>query len=146
MPTDHAFLESIDLFAELDPQMRKKIAAHFETLRITGGEVLIRRGEAAEVFYVLFAGQVMVYYREGRALVLTQRGDLLGCGSVVQPFRYAATAVALTDGELLRISAPRLRALIDAEGPAGGRIFDAIQTVLAERRAVLAGVPGPDPA
>jgi hypothetical protein len=29
MPTDHAFLESIDLFAELDPQTRKKIARHF---------------------------------------------------------------------------------------------------------------------
>jgi hypothetical protein len=37
MPIDHTFLESIDLFAELDPQMRKSIAAHFETLRITGG-------------------------------------------------------------------------------------------------------------
>lgn len=146
MPIDHAFLESIALFAELDPQMRKNIAAHFETLRITGGEVLIRRGEAADVFYVLFAGQVMVYYREGRALVLTQRGDLLGCGSVVPPFRYAATAVALTDGELLRISAPRLRALIDAEGPAGNRICHTIQTVLAERRAVLASTHGPAPA
>jgi hypothetical protein len=27
MPTDHAFLETIDLFAELDPQTRKKSPA-----------------------------------------------------------------------------------------------------------------------
>ncbi|MFO7497423.1 MAG: cyclic nucleotide-binding domain-containing protein [Desulfobacterales bacterium] len=104
---------------------------------------MIRRGETAEVFYVLFAGQVMVCYQEGRALVLARKGDLLGCGSVVPPFRYAATAVALTDGELLRISAPRLRALIGAEGRAGGRIFHSIQAVLAKRRAVLANVSGP---
>ncbi|MFY9942509.1 MAG: hypothetical protein WAK57_10080 [Desulfobacterales bacterium] len=48
MPTDHAFLESIDLFAELDPQMRKSIAAHFETLRITGGLPSCKTGQPFE--------------------------------------------------------------------------------------------------
>lgn len=146
MPTDQAFLESISLFAELDSQTRRKIATHFETLRITGGEVLARRGEAAEVFYVLFSGQIMIYYQEGRAIILSRRGDLLGCGSLVPPFRFAATAVALTDGELLRIPAPLLRNLMGSEGRQGGRIFQKIQRVLAERRAVLTDDPKMDSA
>ena len=82
---------------------------------------------------------VMVSYKNDRAISLHSKGDLVGLSVGVVPSVYKGTAVALTEGELLAISRQDLVDLIQGHNELGDKIMKKMSAVAAERSAIVDG-------
>lgn len=140
MPTDIATLQSLELFQELQPDEIDEIAALANPMRITEGEVLTRRNDPAHSFYVVISGNYMIYFKEGRAFTIHEKGEIIGMATVITPFRYRGTTVALTDGEVLRIAGNKFLETVQNNSSLAEKLMRRINDALA-RRAPIAEVP-----
>ena len=130
---DFQFFKSLDIFQDLSPNELEKIARIVHPMKTREGEEFIRVDEPAETFYVILSGNYMVYFKDGRAFTLHYKGDIVGWSTVVTPFRYVGTVVALTDGDVLTLSGQDFRRLIQQNAVLGGKIMKRIYTVMRER-------------
>jgi CRP-like cAMP-binding protein len=133
MPTDAETIRSLDLFSELNDIELETVAALFHPMRVNEGETLIRRGETAHTFFIVLEGNFMISFKEGRAITLHQKGDVMGWSSVVTPFRYTGTAVALTDGGVLTMTGDEFSRLIQSDAALGDKIMNKLNPIIAER-------------
>ncbi len=133
MPTDAIILESLDIFSDFTPKEIEKINALVHHQRLMEGEVLICRGDHAKTFYVMIVGNFMVHFKEGTAFTLHNRGDIMGWSSILAPFQYNGTAVALTEGEVLAIEGSELLELIQSDSVIGDKLMKKINPIVGER-------------
>ncbi len=133
MPTDIDTLRSLDLFSELGDTELETVAALFHPLWVKEGEILIRRGETASAFFIVMEGNFMISFKEGRAITLHRKGDVIGWSAVVTPFRYTGTAVALTDGRVLTMAGDEFSRLIQSDAALGDKIMNKLNPIIAER-------------
>jgi CRP-like cAMP-binding protein len=133
MPTDIQTLKSLDLFGELTSEELQQVAAIIHPMRVSEGEILTQRGEPAQMFYVVLKGNFMISFKEGRAFTLHEQGDIIGWSTIVTPFRYTGTAVALTDGEVLTLQGDDFLQVIQGESSIGDKIMNKINPIIAER-------------
>ncbi len=133
MPTDIDTLRSLDLFSELGETELETITALFHPLWVKEGETLIRRGDTASAFFIVLEGNFMISFKEGRAITLHRKGDVMGWSAVVTPFRYTGTAVALTDGRVLTMAGDEFSRLIQSDSALGDKIMNKLNPIIAER-------------
>jgi CRP-like cAMP-binding protein len=81
----------------------------------------------------------MLYFKEGRAMTLHKEGDIMGWSTIVTPFQYKGTAVALTDGEVLSMSGQEFLQLIQGNSSIGDKIMKKINKIIAERMPFITG-------
>ncbi len=133
MPTDIQTLKSLDLFEELTSEELTQIAPMIHPMKISEGELLTQRGEPATVFYVALKGNFIISFKDGQAFTLHNRGDIIGWSTIVTPFLYTGTAVALTDGEVLALNGDDFLQVIQGESSIGDKIMSKINPIIAER-------------
>jgi len=137
-------LQKLEIFADLEPAERAKLAAEFETLTLKRGDVLVRQGETADALFVVVSGRFAVMVA-GRKAALSE----IGAGQPVGEIAFftggerTATVTALRDSLVLKLS----RAEFDQVSAKNPAIWRALTSTLARRLAAsnsASAVP-PDP-
>lgn len=115
MATDVQTLQSLELFKELNGDELEKIANLATPFRVQEGEVLTRRNDLAHTLYVVLSGNYMIYFRGGQAFTIHDRGEIIGMATLMTPFYYRGTTVALTEGEVLSIPGDKFQELVQSD-------------------------------
>jgi uncharacterized membrane protein len=105
MPCDPAMFSKIKLFEQLDEGDREVLAGVVDTTQLQPGQTLFQAGEPGESLFVVQSGEIELFIKDtaGQKIVLTvsRAGDVFGELSLLDSGPRTATAVALTESELL---------------------------------------------
>ena len=111
-----ALLAGTSLFADFDAASLHKMVPAFEYHRIRGGETLLQQGEPSDGMYVVLAGRLRVFVEEAngdeRMVGEVGRGECVGEMGVLIGGPRSATARAVRDSELVRLSPAAFEALV----------------------------------
>jgi len=141
--TEHG-LDAVEIFDDLTPDERARLAAELDTLSFKRGEILVRQGETADALYIVVTGRFVVTLEGSRQPIAE-----LGPGQPVGEIAFlaggvrTATVTALRDSLVLRLGRQDFEAL-SAKSPSIWRTL----TVAMARRVAEANVsrpPPPDP-
>jgi CRP/FNR family cyclic AMP-dependent transcriptional regulator len=93
------------MFELLDAGDRIELAKVVDTHRLPASEILFQAGEPGESLFIVRSGQIELFIKDtaGQKIVLTiaEEGNMFGELSLLDSGPRTATAVALTDAELL---------------------------------------------
>src|SRR5919107_625046 len=107
MSVDHAALEGVEFFELLGDDERRALAEVVDLVRLDEGQTLFRAGDPGESLYLVRAGEVELYITDnvGQKITLdtATRGDFFGEIALLDEQSRTATAVALTDTELIEL-------------------------------------------
>ena len=105
MGCDVSLLSGIEFFELLQEEDRLALANVVDSLELATGETLFQAGEPGESLFVVRSGSIELFIKDtvGQKIVLTvsETGDLFGELSLLDSGPRTATAVALSDTELL---------------------------------------------
>jgi CRP-like cAMP-binding protein len=94
-------LSKVDLFQGLSAPVLQKIAESLTTVHFQEGDVIVRRGDAGEIFYIIESGSVKVYDIGMGDSVSSEHilkdGDYFGERALLMDEPRAASVAALTD-------------------------------------------------
>ncbi|HPH94649.1 MAG TPA: cyclic nucleotide-binding domain-containing protein [Anaerolineaceae bacterium] len=102
-----ALLKNIHLFRRLADAEVEKIAAQFEPVALSDGQILFKQGDPAESFYIILNGKVKITRRrqnQVRQLATLIKGDYFGEEALITHSSRSATITAIADSTLLRLS------------------------------------------
>lgn len=139
MSTDIQILKSLDLFADLNFGELEKIAPLMHMMKVTEGEVLTRKDEPARTFFIVLSGNFMLSFKKERSFTLHNKGNIIGWSTVVTPFQYRGTAIALTDGLVLSMPGQEFLRLIQSDSALGDKIMRKINKIVSERMPYVTG-------
>ncbi|MBC2696607.1 MAG: cyclic nucleotide-binding domain-containing protein [Desulfobacteraceae bacterium] len=139
MSSDIQTLKSLDFFADLNFGELEQIAPLMHLMKVTEGEVLTRKGEPARTFFIILSGNFMLSFKEERSFTLHNKGNIIGWSTVVTPFRYTGTAIALTDGLVLYMAGQEFLRLIQSYSALGDKIMRKINKIISERMPYVTG-------
>jgi small-conductance mechanosensitive channel/CRP-like cAMP-binding protein len=131
---------TVDLFARLDDEQRRTIAARAAMRTFGTGEAIVRAGDAGHSMFVICEGSVgVVLPGNGRDVATIERGGHFGEMSLLTGEPRSATVVARGDTTVLEIDAESFRAIaasdpeameaVAAAAVARGAELDAARTV-----------------
>jgi uncharacterized membrane protein len=133
MGCDVALLAGIEFFALLQEQDRQALADVVDAISLKTGETLFNAGEPGESLFVVRSGSVELFIKDtvGQKIVLTisEAGDLFGELSLLDSGPRTATAVALTDTELLMLDRDDLLLLFQKRPDAALNMLAAMSTM-----------------
>jgi len=137
-------LDGVDIFADLDPAERSRLAAELETIALKRGDVLVRQGETADALYIVVTGRFAITV-DGRRQAIAE----LGPGQPVGEIAFlaggprTATVTALRDSVVLRLGRAEFEQL-SGKNPG---MLRTLTVTLARRLAEtnVAQAPPPDP-
>ncbi len=139
MSTDIQTLKSLDLFTDLNFGELEKIAPLMHLMKVAEGEVLTRKGESARTFFIVLSGNFMLSFKKERSFTLHNKGNIIGWSTVVTPFQYRGTAIALTDGLVLSMPGQEFLRLIQSDSTLGDKIMRKINKTVSERMPYTTG-------
>jgi len=133
MGCDVALLEGIEFFALLQEEDRQALADVVDAISLKTGETLFNAGEPGESLFVVRSGSVELFIKDtvGQKIVLTisEAGDLFGELSLLDSGPRTATAVALSDTELLMLDRDDLLLLFQKRPDAALNMLAAMSTM-----------------
>lgn len=107
--------EAIDLLEDLPGQARQALLARDKRVTLEAGEALFEAGGPAEALYIVNKGTLGIYVNRpgtGRHLLaLVRHGEVVGEMAVISGRPRSASAIAIRDCELVKLSAAEFRAL-----------------------------------
>jgi len=105
MSCDSVLLKGISVFELLHDDDRDELAKVVDVSTLKVGQTLFEAGEPGESMFIVRSGSIELYIKDtaGQKIVLTvaEEGELFGELSMLDSGPRTATAVALTDAELL---------------------------------------------
>ena len=105
MSCDSVLLKGISVFELLHDDDRDELAKVVDLAPLKVGQTLFEAGEPGESMFIVRSGSIELYIKDtaGQKIVLTvaEEGELFGELSMLDSGPRTATAVALTDAELL---------------------------------------------
>jgi CRP/FNR family cyclic AMP-dependent transcriptional regulator len=105
MPCEPDLLDGIEMFGRLDEDDRIALAKVIDELSLTSGHTLFQTGDPGDALYVIKSGEIELFIKDtaGQKIVLTtaQQGDMFGELAMLDSGPRTATALALTDSEVL---------------------------------------------
>ncbi len=132
-------LEGLDLFKDLMPEEKQRLARGLRHTPFATGEVMTRQGAEAHWLYIMEEGHASVRVSEGgieREVAVIQAPSFFGEMSLMTGEPRSATVVAVTDTECFRLEKSTFREVLQ-ERPA---LAEKIAEVLTRRRAELLAV------
>ena len=126
-------IKQLAIFRDLDPDEWTELYPLLRHVWVIEGEQLIRQGDRAHTFFVILNGHFMIHYRDGRALTLNKKGDIIGWSSVIRPFQDTGSVTALTRGDLLAIPGARFLELLQSNAPLGDKLIKKISEIVQMR-------------
>lgn len=94
------FIESIDLFENLNEEERQEIARSLERITFAAGEPIVRQGDKGDSMFFIEQGRVRIVLESGGVmsqLAVLDKGQFLGEMSLLTGERRTATAIAMKD-------------------------------------------------
>lgn len=105
MPCDSSFLANIRMFENLNEDDRIALAKVVDELKVPAGHTLFQAGDPGDSLFIVRVGEVELFIKDtaGQRIVLTtaQPGDMFGEVAMLDSGSRTATALALTDCEVL---------------------------------------------
>lgn len=105
MPCDPSFLANIQMFELLNEGDRVALAAVVDELTVPEGHTLFQAGDPGDSLFIVRSGEIELFIKDtaGQKIVLTtsEAGDMFGELAMLDTGPRTATAVALTDSEVL---------------------------------------------
>jgi CRP-like cAMP-binding protein len=130
-------LQDVHFLSEIGPRHLEQLAEMAEVCDFDAHQVIFREGEPAECVYLVVSGnvslQVCAENTGSKHIVDVGPGELLGWSSLTCHRRFAATAVALTRTQMIRIDAERLQAICDEDPEFGYEFMRRAMLALAKR-------------
>ncbi|MCK4467685.1 MAG: Crp/Fnr family transcriptional regulator [Desulfobacterales bacterium] len=139
MSVDTNIIDSLNLFEDLSHAEMEEIASLMRRIRVTEGEAITRRNAPAHTIFILLSGNFMVFFKDGRSYTLHNKGDVIGLSTVVLPFYYTGTAVALSDGVVLSMPGQELLRLIESNPVLSNKIMKKINQIVSARLPFVTG-------
>jgi CRP-like cAMP-binding protein len=139
MSVEVEILEPLSFFEGMKYDELLEFASLLDYRSVKKGEVVVRKGTPALTFFIILSGKFQISAEEGPSVTIDRKGEIMGWSTVVAPFQYRGTVVALEDGELLHISSRDFMILIQNDNELGEKIMKKIEKVAAERRAIFSG-------
>jgi small-conductance mechanosensitive channel/CRP-like cAMP-binding protein len=144
-PDVKARLGGIDFLSGVSPEVLDKLAEGTVSALYAPGEAIIREGESGNELYVIERGtvQVTVSRDEGpRAPVASlTAGHFFGEAALLREEKRSATVIAVTDCELLVISAGAFRAAAALDASIAERLTQKLASRLTELRNAVTDTP-----
>jgi universal stress protein A len=110
------FLKQTPLFHTMTFGQLRALVAHLEARHVQAGEVIFTEGTYGQQLYLIMVGQVRIVAAYGRpeahTLVTLKARDFFGDRGIFERTRHQATAIAVTDTELLLLGADAFRQAI----------------------------------
>lgn len=129
-----ARLAAVPLFAGAGRRQLEQIASMCTEVSVTAGQVLCREGGPGHEFFVLEHGSAEVTV-DGRRVAEVGPGDFFGELALLDGGARTATVTALTDGQVLVLTAAEFAGLLDSEPSVAVRMLPAIGRRLRAQRA-----------
>lgn len=105
MPCDPSFLVNIKMFELLNEDDRIALAKVVDELNVPEGHTLFQAGDPGDSLFIIQSGEIELFIKDtaGQKIVLTtaQPGDMFGELAMLDTGPRTATAVALSDSEVL---------------------------------------------
>ena len=105
MPCDPSFLANIQMFELLNEGDRVALAAVVDELSVPAGHTLFQAGDPGDSLFIVRTGEIELFIKDtaGQRIVLTTSGagDMFGELAMLDTGPRTATALALTDSEVL---------------------------------------------
>ena len=133
MSVDKSLLQTLDIFEEFEDEELDEIAPLMQFWKVMEGETIMKMGEPAQTFFIVLKGNYLVYFKNGRAFTLHEKGSIMGWSTVVTPFTYKGTAIALTDGEVLAMRGQDFNSILQSNASLTEKIMYKINEVADER-------------
>jgi CRP-like cAMP-binding protein len=132
-----AQLKSHEVFQFLRPEQVNAISSAAEELSYTAGDVVFKRGEPADGFFVVLEGQVALRLPrpDGVNLLIDEvtEGGIFGSCVCFQIHTYTLSATCSTDARILKIEASTLKKLMDDDPLMGYAIQTLVSRVYFKR-------------
>ena len=133
MGCDVSQLSGIEFFELLKEEDRNELANVIDAVKLNGGETLFHTGDPGESLFVVRSGSIELYIKDtaGQKIVLTiaEEGNLFGELSLLDSGPRTATAIALTDSELLVLDRDDLLLLFQKRPDAALNMLAAMSTM-----------------
>lgn len=105
MPCDPGFLNNIRMFEHLNEDDRLALAAVVDEQSVAAGHTLFQAGDPGDSLFIVRNGEIELFIKDtaGQKIVLTtaQSGDMFGELAMLDHGPRTATALALSDSEVL---------------------------------------------
>ena len=120
-------LRQCEVLAELTDEELQQILPMCREEQYPQGTLMFSEGDEATSFYVLKTGKVSLQYVicpqpeycQDATTLLDRPGDYMGWSSLVKPRRMTASALCLSDVELIAIDSRQLNELMEQDGHIG---------------------------
>ena len=133
MGCDVSLLSGIEFFELLKEEDRCELATVVDAIKLNTGETLFNAGEPGESLFVVRSGSIELYIKDtaGQKIVLTvaEEGSLFGELSLLDSGPRTATAVAVSDSELLVLDRDDLLLLFQKRPDAALNMLAAMSTM-----------------
>src|SRR6185503_19043363 len=133
MGCDVELLAGIEFFALLQEQDRQALANVVDSMKLNTGDTLFQAGEPGESLFIVRYGSIELFIKDtvGQKIVLTiaEAGNLFGELSLLDSGPRTATAIALSDTELLVLDRDDLLLLFQKRPDAALNMLAAMSTM-----------------
>jgi len=130
MSCDAASLAEIELFDALNDEDRSALADVIDSRKIAQGETLFQAGEPGDSLFIVRSGEIELYIKDtvGQKIILNvaSAGDMFGELALLDSGARTATAVALSDTDLLVLDRGDLLLLFQKKPDAALHMLGAI--------------------
>ena len=125
--------DGVEILAALTDEQRAELAAVSRRLLYAAGEVIVGEGDAGESMFVLARGEAAVTLSQTEGVLATLRaGAFFGEMSLLTGDARSATVSAVTDCELIEVSADAFRRVVLTDAAIVDRVAAAVETRRAE--------------
>jgi uncharacterized membrane protein len=133
MGCDVSLFSGIEFFDFLKDDDRFELANVVDAIKLNAGETLFHTGDPGEALFVVRSGSIELYIKDtaGQKIVLTiaEEGSLFGELSLLDSGPRTATAIALSDSELLVLDRDDLLLLFQKRPEAALNMLAAMSTM-----------------
>lgn len=130
MPCEATKLADVELFEHLNDDDRANLAGAIDLRALAAGDTLFKVGEPGEALYVVRSGEVELFIKDTAgqriALAIAGAGEMFGELALLDSGPRTATAVALSDVELLELDRDDLLLLFQRSPAAALRLLAAM--------------------
>ena len=130
MPCEATMLADVELFAHLNDDDRATLAEAIDAKSLAAGDTLFKTGEPGEALYVVRSGEVELFIKDTAgqriALAIAGPGEMFGELALLDSGPRTATAIAISDTELLELDRDDLLLLFQRSPAAALRLLAAM--------------------
>ena len=141
MPCSPAFLTKIRMFDHLNEDDLQALSSVIDELKVSSGEILFHAGDPGEALFIVREGSVELFIKDtvGQKIVLAtaQAGDMFGEVAMLDSGPRTATALALTDAEILVLDRSDLLMLFQRKPEAAMHMLAALSGLTRKADALL---------